>query len=230
MKSHKRWLAIPLTILLLTGCGLTGTTTGSKTTKVYNEKGEVKKVVVEDVALGDKNTNYNNAVTKVAEATAEGIKIKVNAITQATASDEGDSEGVKAWKQSTRVIAITNIKDTTAHNINAIHYGKDGYDVADNVVNGLPGAVMKTVVGFKGLDVTEKVLTKGFEEAGDNTTVEMGEGNTIGGMNKSAVSNENHATAMGQDSSPSVSGPTPTSTISSAPEEKEFEVLEEPVE
>lgn len=204
MNKYIKIIAVLLTLgLTLGGCGLTDSQIGTTTTTIYDSEGKVIQKVEEDLAVGDKYTSYSNAVVGVGVAIKEGIKSKVEAIMKATEGKVGEDPVASAYKQAMGVMAISSIEDTTPEAIRSIHYGDDGYSVMGKGVDTIP-SVITGALGWKGIDATEKVLTTGFKEAGDDTALTMGDGNTAEGFNKSEVDSEIHATAIGEGSYPSV--------------------------
>ncbi len=111
---------------------MTGVQKGT-VTKNYDQQGKVTSVV-EDTALGDPDTETHRSVRHVATETKENIRVRVEAIKDAVAPKEGDSQDVIPWKAAFGALAIAMIDDDTAKNIKAVPIAKSGYDVADTLV------------------------------------------------------------------------------------------------
>ena len=204
----KTFLVATLSMFLLTGClaGLTDQQTGNTVTTVYDSQGKVISTTNQEKAVGDKYTGYSDAAIQVSRSSAQSVVARVSAVAQAMAPIPGEDPIASAYRQAMGMMALSNINDITPEAIQSLHYGKDGYDVGSDLVGVIPG-VTTGVIAFKGLDVVSDVMTSALRESGDSTTVSAGDGNTIQGFNKEEVDAEIHATAIGENSNPSVNQP-----------------------
>ena len=163
---------------------------------------ELKPIGTEEYAIGDKYTEYTDAVEAVSGAGKEVTQQKIIAIKEFTAPDEGDSKEVLAWKNAAGLIAVSSIDDATPDIINSVKYGKDKYDVSSESVG-----VGKTlaVVGPATYGVVRFAEEMG-KAAGDKIAVN-GDSNSV---EKTNIDNEIHANTTGDGS------PTTVNTDSSA--------------
>lgn len=206
----KKLLATSLALALLSGCsGLTGVTTGTRSTNYYPD-GTTVNSVTEQAAIGDPNTEYYGAVKTVADHSAKGLQVRADAIKEAAAVNETDSEEAKAWKGAFAALAISTMQDRTSENIASVHKATTGYDVADHAV----GAVKD--IATVGLPVygavrAVKYMSQGM---GDSTSVvSTGDGNSYESA-KTHINNEVTSSVSGSESHPVVTA-TPTGTAGS---------------
>lgn len=206
----KKLFAASMALAMLSGCsGLTGVTTGSKTTTYYPGSTEVA-TVEEKTAIGDPNTEYYGAIKAIADHSAKGLQARADAIKEAAAINETDSEEAKAWKGAFAALAISTMQDRTSENITSVHKATTGYDVADHAV----GAVKD--IATVGLPVygavrAIKYMSQGM---GDSTSVSTtGDGNGFE-SNKVHIVNETTSSVSGSESNPTVSA-TPSATNAS---------------
>lgn len=227
MRKCGLWILVLLPFLL-TGClaGLTDQQTGTKTTRIYDSTGMVVSVVDEEEAIGDKYTEYGDTVENVAKATTTATTAQVAAISNAMAPVVGEDPVASAYKTAMGFMALSQVKDNTVDAIKSIHYGKDGYTVTSEIVSIVPGLAF-AAVGWKAVDATADVLTTALKEVGDTTSIEMGDGNTVDGFNKSEVDSEVHATALAEDSTATVTDPNSEAGVGAKAEAKEETEIDE---
>ena len=199
----KRKLLMAVVVLAsLNACGLTGVSTGKRTTTYYDQKGQATHTVEDDRAVGDPNTEMYGAISEVSKQTAENIRARADAIKEVTAESTQDSEQTAAWKAAFRALAIAQIDDTTARNIAAVPKAMTGYDVAVSAV----GAIKD--VATVGLPVYGAVKAVKYlaQQAGDSTSVSMeGDGNSFE-SNKTHINSEVHSSVNGDESTGTASG------------------------
>lgn len=194
-KNSKFLLLIMISsILFFGGCAyLDPIEVGEKT--VFDEN--MNPIGTEEYAIGDKYTEYTDAVESVSGAGKEITDKKIKAIQSFVAPSEGDSKEVLAWKNAAGLIAVSSIDDATPEIINSVKYGKDKYDVSSETVG-----VGKTlaVVGPATYGVVRFAEEMG-KAAGDKIAVN-GDSNSV---EKTNIDNEIHANSTGDSSAPTVS-------------------------
>ena len=210
----KRKLLMAAVALLVAGmqggCWVTGVQKGT-VTKNYDQQGKVTSVV-EDTALGDPNTETHRSVRHVATETKENIRVRVEAIKDAVAPKEGDSQDVIPWKAAFGALAIAMIDDDTAQNIKAVPVAKSGYDVADTLVKEgfsfAKGATPWGAVAYLG--------KKLGDSAGDKTEVNASEGSSVNPTQKKTTQQSTIFASGGDgDNSPAEVQYTPGATMDS---------------
>lgn len=203
----KKIIATAALAAMLAGCSLTGTKTGTKTTN-YGHDGQVSSVV-EDVAVGDPNTEYYGAVKEISRNSAGVVKAQADAIKEMVKPTAGESVDAAAWKAAFGAYAVANIKDATAETIRAVVKATTGYDI------GLEGVKVFRELISVGVPwvAAARMVSKMANQTGDKTEVAInGDGNQYT-SSKTHINNEVNAN-VGDESNPSITG-TPNGTAGS---------------
>ena len=201
----KKLLSTCTALALLSGCGVK---TGTVTT-TYDSKGRVTSVSAAK-AIGDPDTDYYEAVGKVAEQTAGVVAAKAEAIRDAAKVDDDDSGEVKAWKAAFAAQTIASIPDTTAQNLQAVKKATTWKDVAKDGVE----AVKDVSIVTAPVVVAGKAIKRLAKAAGDKTSVQTTGDNNAFESSKTHINNEVTTKAFAEGASPAVNA-TPAATTAS---------------
>jgi YD repeat-containing protein len=189
------FILMPFLSVLLGGCA----PTGERVTNYYDQDGNLIRQVSEDVNTS-KYSIYGPTIVGLVGKIEEGRQKALDTIKEMAQPRPGESSDLISYKagQATAMTAMLSSHDYDDA-IDAVHYGKDEYDVQDSAVH-VGGDTLKTL----GLATAAwKTLDTALEQAGDVTLGEDAtyspkenhwSGNDLGDGNSFDVSSENPST------------------------------------
>ena len=201
----KNWWMLVVLLIGLTGCGFTPVQTGSKTTTVYDDGGNVVSQVQEEKPIADTQTEYQETVRSVTKSETERVRHQTTGIKDICSQNLTHFKGNDAAYALLSVFcadSIAKIKGVDPETIKAIQRSKSGYEV----VGELGGKVVDGSVIGMGLHAAGNIVGEIMEGVGDRTNVtNSGDGNSVAISKKETTTlTETHANTTGDNSPPEV--------------------------
>ena len=171
----KSIISIVVAGVMLSGCW--GVKSGTRTTTVYDRNTNTSTTITEEVAIGDGDTVYSDAVQSVAASKSEAVASQVNGLVQLAKPVRGESEAAGAYRIAMLAVILGNVSTGSAAEIAAIKKPTTGWDVANSAVGAAGGMVKYGALAY-GADTLFKNLGRNISVTGDGNQVTTEETST----------------------------------------------------